>query len=79
LVKQSLSRDAAAVDDVGSKDRQLVAMHSKPLPRVPGDLTGTSWRQTMTKAFFLLSVFCVEGSSRRIGSALLCRGEAARI
>jgi hypothetical protein len=59
---------------------EAIALARCASPRIPGDLTGTPWRQTMTKAFFLLSVFfCVEGSSRRIDSALLCRGEAARI
>jgi hypothetical protein len=71
-VKQLLPRDATAVDDVWSKDRQLVALRSKPLPRIPGDLTGTPWRQTMTKAFFLLSVFSSKGLLPDASARLCC-------
>jgi Dienelactone hydrolase family len=56
-----------------------VPVHSKPVPRIRGDVTGTPWRQRMTKEFILLSVFCVEVCSRRIESASLPGSEAGRI
>jgi hypothetical protein len=78
-VRQSLSRDAAADDDVWSKDEQVVALHSKPVPRIREDVMGTLWWQRRRRFFSSVIRLCVEASSRRIGSASLRRGEAARI
>jgi hypothetical protein len=73
-VRQSLSRDAAADDDVWSKDGQVVALHSKPVPRIREDVMGTLWRQRRRRFFCYPSLRRSFFPTRRLGFIAPRRG-----